>query len=95
MRVHPGVSQMWKVNSLKDFLSKRSLKVEGNQETLVAHAFAAWEMKVPISKTSVQVDKEKRECYENLLQISTDGSPVVFLDPERDELNWLSKKRWN
>ena len=34
----------WKVNALKEYLSKRGLKVEGNKATLVARGFAAWEM---------------------------------------------------
>ena len=39
----------WKVNALKEYLSKRGLKVEGNKATLVARAFAAWEMQIPMA----------------------------------------------
>ena len=31
----------WKVNALKEYLSKQGLKVEGNKAMLVARAFAA------------------------------------------------------
>ena len=50
----------WKVNALKAYLSKRNLKVEGNKATLVARAFAAWEMKVPLAETNVQLEIEKK-----------------------------------
>jgi hypothetical protein len=50
----------WKVNALKAYLSKRNLKVEGNKATLVAIAFAAWEMKVPLAETNVQLEIEKK-----------------------------------
>ena len=66
----------WKVNALKEYLSKRGLKVEGNKATLVARAFAAWEMQIPISKSSVQLETEKNIAYQNLLRIDLDGSTI-------------------
>ena len=61
----------------KDFQSKRSLKAGRNKETLVARAFAAWEIKVPISKTSVQLDKEKKRAM-SILKFSNDVSSIIL-----------------
>ena len=82
----------WKVNALKAYLSKRNLKVEGNKATLVAIAFAAWEMKVPLAETNVQLEIEKNQSYQSLLTIGTDGSAVILPDPCKDILPWKSEK---
>lgn len=82
----------WKVNALKEYLSKRGLKVEGNKATLVARAFAAWEMQIPISKSSVQLETEKNIAYQNLLRIDLDGSTIVLPDPLKDVSAWISEK---
>ena len=75
----------WKVNALKEYLSKRGLKVEGNKATLVARAFAAWE--IPVSKSSVQLETEKNIAYQNLLRIDLDGSTIVLPDPLKDVIS--------
>jgi hypothetical protein len=82
----------WKVNALKAYLSKRNLKVEGNKAKLVARAFAAWEIKVPLAETNVQLEIEKNQSYQSLLTIGTDGSAVILPDPCKDILPWKSEK---
>jgi hypothetical protein len=59
---------------------------------VVAHAFAAWEMKVPLAETNVQLEIEKNQSYQSLLTISTDGSAVILPDPCKDILPWKSEK---
>jgi hypothetical protein len=83
----------WKVNALKAYLSKRNLKVEGNKATLVARAFPAWEMKVLLAETNVQLEIEKNQSYRSLLTIGTDGSAVILLDPCKDILSWKIGER--
>ena len=41
------------------------MKVEGNKARLVARAFAAWEMQIPTSKSSIQLETEKNIAYQN------------------------------
>ena len=82
----------WKVNALKAYLSKRNLKVEGNKATPNARAFAAWEMKVPLAETNVQLEIEKNQSYQSLLTIGTDGSAVILPDACKDILPWKSEK---
>lgn len=82
----------WKVDALKQFLSKRSLKIEGNKATLVARAFAAWEMEIPLSKTSMQLETEKNTCYQALLTVDMGSRSIVLPDPRREVSNWISEK---
>ena len=44
--------KVWTVSSLKDFLRRRNLSGIGNKEMLVARSFAAFEMKIPGTKSS-------------------------------------------
>ncbi|CAB4033934.1 hypothetical protein pdam_00025903, partial, partial [Paramuricea clavata] len=81
----------WKVVALKEFLSKRALKIEGNKATLVAHAFAAWEMQVPISNTSVQREAEINAAYQTLLTVDLGSSSVVLPDPLKEVSAWITE----
>lgn len=57
----------WKIEALRSFLSKKGLSITGNKQEIVALAFAAITLNMPILLWAVHVEKSKLECYKNLL----------------------------
>ena len=56
------------MNCLQDYLSARGLKTTGRKIELVARAFAASEMKLPIIASLEQQQKKLKLGYENRLR---------------------------
>ena len=56
------------MNCLQDYLSARGLKTTGRKIELVARAFAASEMKLPIIASLEQTQKKLKLGYENRLR---------------------------
>ena len=50
--------ERWKVDSLKNYLKKRGIGVDGSKKTLVARAFAAWEWKLPLVPTQEEYEAQ-------------------------------------
>ena len=58
----------WHVGALKEFCQKRNLKTSGRKDELVAHVFAASEMKVPFCAMAVELvlqRTKKASCYKS------------------------------
>lgn len=74
------------------FLSQRGLSIGGNKQELVALAFAANTLNMPIIPTAVEIEKSKLECYKNLLKVGDVILPDPFLifDKWEDETQGMS-----
>lgn len=72
----------WKIEALRSFLSQE----------LVAIAFAANTLNMPIIPTAVEIEKSKLECYKNLLKVGDVILPDPFLifDKWEDETQGMS-----
>ena len=82
--------KLWKVAQLKDFLRKRSLKVTGNKEELVAMAYAAYVMKTPLSLThDEELELQQRQYKEKLVSPDEGQLPDPF--SKENSLVWLGK----
>ena len=55
-------------NCLQDYLSVRGLNTTGRKIKLVAQAFTAFEMKLPVITSSEEQQKKLKLDYENRLQ---------------------------
>lgn len=82
----------WKIEALRSFLSQRGLSIGGNKQELVALAFAANTLNMPIIPTAVEIEKSKLECYKNLLKVGDVILPDPFLifDKWEDETQGMS-----
>lgn len=82
----------WKIEALRSFLSQRGLSIGGNKQELVALAFAANTLNMPIILTAVEIEKSKLECYKNLLKVGGVILPDPFLifDKWEDETQGMS-----
>ena len=81
--------EMWKVSSLKEYLTKHGIATDGQKKMLVARAFAAWEWKFPL--------KLSKEQYEVLVAADAKKA-LIMLDgtdiPNPCTLsNWLTEDR--
>ena len=78
------------MNCLQDYLSARGLKTTGRKIELVARAFAAFEMKLPIIASSEKQQKKLKHDYENRLQKFTICDPLSIEPSKRidDILQW-------
>ena len=79
--------EAWKVDSLKSYLRKRDLKVEGRKAALVARCFAAYEQNVPETITAKQRLNQLSKEYQDLL-VDEDGSKLP------DPFSALLDKEW-
>ena len=61
---------------------------------LVPRAFTAWQMQIPISKSSIQLQTEKNIAHQNLLKTELDSSTIILPDPLKDISAWISEKHW-
>ena len=69
----------WTVSSLKDFLSLRGLKKTGKKSELVARAFGAYELNVPVKFSQEQIYQQIKEEYSRRLScngIKTDPNSI-------------------
>ena len=57
----------WTVSSLKDFLSLRGLKQTGRKSELIARAFGAYELDVPVKFSQEQIYQQIKEEYSRRL----------------------------
>ena len=78
------ISKM-KVEELKMFLRLRGLTVTGKKEELVARVFVAVENNVPLVKTAVELEEDKKKSYAKKLVI--DGRKIP--DPFKTIHGWL------
>lgn len=62
------VFRRWTVANLKLFLRKRGLSLAGKKEDLVARAFAAEELKIPVLPDAEQVYEQNKQDYNSILQ---------------------------
>ena len=78
------------MNYLQDYLSVRSLNTTGRKIKLVARAFAAFEMKIPIFTSSEEQLKKLKLDYENRLQKFKICDPLSIEPSKRidDKLQW-------
>ena len=78
------------MNSLQDYLSARDLSTTGRKIELVARAFAAFEMKLPIIAWSEEQQKKLKLNYENRLQKFKIRDPLSIEPSKRinDILQW-------
>ena len=78
-------------NCLQDYLSARGLNTTGRKIELVARAFAAFEMKLPIIASSEEQQKKLKLDYENRLQKFKICDPLSIEPSKRidDILLWL------
>ena len=78
------------MNCLQDYLSARGLKTTGRKIELVARAFAAFEMKLPIIASSEKQQKKLKHDYENRLQKFKICDPLSIEPSKRidDILQW-------
>ncbi|XP_070561234.1 uncharacterized protein [Ptychodera flava] len=75
----PAIFQTWTVCALQDYVFKRGLKKDGTKAMLVARAFAAWEMGIPLNKTQQEIIEEKEKEYSTLLSTSSGQLPNPLL----------------
>ncbi|CAH3181119.1 unnamed protein product [Porites lobata] len=57
----------WTVSSLKDFLSLRGLKQTGRKSELIARAFGAYELNVPVKFSQEQIYQQIKDEYSRRL----------------------------
>ena len=78
------------MNCLQDYLSARGLNTTGRKIELVARAFAAFEMKLPIIASSEKQQKKLKHDYENRLQKFKICDPLSIEPSKRidDILQW-------
>ena len=69
---------LWKKTQLQDYLKERELPVTGTKAELVALAFAAWTMKVPVKVTDQEKKAQKAAAYHSLLTINGKQLPDPF-----------------
>ncbi|XP_070550727.1 uncharacterized protein [Ptychodera flava] len=68
------------VPQLKDFLRKRDLPVSGRKAELVALAYAASLLKIPLVKTASERQAERQKQYEATLNVDDQQLPDPLLD---------------
>ena len=61
--------KLWKVRELRVFLRDRGLKITGAKEELVALAYAACQLSVPLKPSAAEEHKVKQKQYSALLDI--------------------------
>ena len=78
------------MNCLQDYPSARGLSTTGRKIELVAWAFAAFEMKLPIIASSEEQQKKLKLDYENQLQKFKICDPLSIEPSKRidDILQW-------
>ena len=78
------------MKGLQDYLSARGLNTTGRKIELVAQAFAALEMKLPIIASSEEHQKKLKLDYENRLQKFKICDPLSIEPSKRidDILQW-------
>lgn len=74
----------WKLEALKDFLSKRGLSTDGTKAELAALCFAANSMKLPMKVSDCEYVCQLQKEYNDLLHV--DGS--VLPDPFKIGAGW-------
>ena len=57
----------WTVSSLKDFLSLRGLEQTGRKSELIARAFGAYELNVPVKFSQEQIYQQIKDEYSRRL----------------------------
>ena len=82
----------WKVDALRSFLAARGLSGSSNRRELVALAFAAHTMKMPVLPTALEMEKSKEIAYASLLNIdgTTIPDPISLYDKWMDEKQGIS-----
>lgn len=78
----------WKVDSLRDFLTKRGLAKTGSKNELAALCFSVHKLKMPVLPTSSEILKQNTLDYENILNIGSNKIP----DPFQLHENWVGEK---
>jgi hypothetical protein len=73
--------RLWRVDQLRTFLLKRGLKVSGRRkDELVALAFGAVEMGVPIKSSAEEEERARAAQYHSLLNTRDGQLPDPFVD---------------
>ena len=78
------------MNSLVDFLAAHGLKTTGRKIELVARAFAAVDMNLPILASSEQQQNRLNITYQNRLRFFKIGDPLLVDDSDKSDqiLKW-------
>ena len=80
----------WKIEALRSFLNNRGLPTTGNKQELIALAFSASKLQMPVLPTAAEVEKSKEESYCALLKVGD----VVLPDPLLLYVKWEDKNRF-
>ena len=83
---------LWKIEALRSFLSCRGLSTTGNKQELVALAFAAIELNLPLVPSSVEIEKSKLDTYKSLHTVGDVNlpDPLLIFDKWEDEKQGIS-----
>ncbi|KAK6171766.1 hypothetical protein SNE40_018199 [Patella caerulea] len=81
---------MWKVDALRDYLSKRGLSREGTKQELSALCFSAQTLNLPIVHSNQELSKQNLCDYESILLL--DDGDYKIPDPLKLHNDWLDEK---
>ena len=80
---------LWKVDALREYLTRRGLSKDGNKNELAALCYSANVMKLQIVPTSSEIIKQNADDYKKLLHFQ---NSQTIPDPRKLYENWLDEK---
>ena len=77
-------------SELEDFLAPRNLSCSGSKRELIARAFTAWELKIPIRISDEELQAKLRDEYNNRLKKHNLKDPKVYQESDwkKDVSQW-------
>ena len=82
--------KFYTVQQLKDYVSDRGMTKSGTKEELVARAFVAYELDLPVKQTELQLKETLKKDYARLLYVSEGRVLPDPLTISKDE--WIGEK---